>query len=258
MTEALSADHITKVFGGLTAVDDVSLHVNEKELVALIGPNGAGKTTFFNCLTGVAPATSGVVKIGGQEVKKNTKAYKVAQMGISRTFQNIRLFSQLSVLENILIAMTNQFKEGFLTSVFRLPSFYKTEDEMEEKAIALLKDFNLQDVMYYPAGDLPYGTQRKVEIVRALATKPKIICLDEPAAGMNPEETADLTRLIKRLQTEYGIAVLLIEHDMSLVMNLAERIYVLAEGKLLAKGTPEEIQNNQAVIDAYLGGGVDA
>ena len=147
MTEALSADHITKVFGGLTAVDDVSLHVNEKELVALIGPNGAGKTTFFNCLTGVAPATSGVVKIGGQEVKKNTKAYKVAQMGISRTFQNIRLFSQLSVLENILIAMTNQFKEGFLTSVFRLPSFYKTEDEMEEKAIALLKDFNLQDVM---------------------------------------------------------------------------------------------------------------
>lgn len=258
MTEALSADHITKVFGGLTAVDDVSLHVNEKELVALIGPNGAGKTTFFNCLTGVAPATSGVVKIGGQEVKKNTKAYKVAQMGISRTFQNIRLFSQLSVLENILIAMTNQFKEGFLTSVFRLPSFYKTEDEMEEKAIALLKDFNLQDVMYYPAGDLPYGTQRKVEIVRALATKPKIICLDEPAAGMNPEETADLTRLIKRLQTEYGIAVLLIEHDMSLVMNLAERIYVLAEGELLAKGTPEEIQNNQAVIDAYLGGGVDA
>ena len=258
MTEALSADHITKVFGGLTAVDDVSLHVNEKELVALIGPNGAGKTTFFNCLTGVAPATSGVVKIGGQEVKKNTKAYKVAQMGISRTFQNIRLFSQLSVLENILIAMTNQFKEGFLTSVFRLPSFYKTEDEMEEKAIAFLKDFNLQDVMYYPAGDLPYGTQRKVEIVRALATKPKIICLDEPAAGMNPEETADLTRLIKRLQTEYGIAVLLIEHDMSLVMNLAERIYVLAEGKLLAKGTPEEIQNNQAVIDAYLGGGVDA
>ena len=258
MTEALSADHITKVFGGLTAVDDVSLHVNEKELVALIGPNGAGKTTFFNCLTGVAPATSGVVKIGGQEVKKNTKAYKVAQMGISRTFQNIRLFSQLSVLENILIAMTNQFKEGFLTSVFRLPSFYKTEDEMEEKAISLLKDFNLQDVMYYPAGDLPYGTQRKVEIVRALATKPKIICLDEPAAGMNPEETADLTRLIKRLQTEYGIAVLLIEHDMSLVMKLAERIYVLAEGKLLAKGTPEEIQNNQAVIDAYLGGGVDA
>lgn len=258
MTEALSADHITKVFGGLTAVDDVSLHVNEKELVALIGPNGAGKTTFFNCLTGVAPATSGVVKIGGQEVKKNTKAYKVAQMGISRTFQNIRLFSQLSVLENILIAMTNQFKEGFLTSVFRLPSFYKTEEEMEEKAIALLNDFNLQDVMYYPAGDLPYGTQRKVEIVRALATKPKIICLDEPAAGMNPEETADLTRLIKRLQTEYGIAVLLIEHDMSLVMNLAERIYVLAEGKPLAKGTPEEIQNNQAVIDAYLGGGVDA
>lgn len=258
MTEALSADHITKVFGGLTAVDDVSLHVNEKELVALIGPNGAGKTTFFNCLTGVAPATSGVVKIGGQEVKKNTKAYKVAQMGISRTFQNIRLFSQLSVLENILIAMTNQFREGFLTSVFRLPSFYKTEEEMEEKAIALLNDFNLQDVMYYPAGDLPYGTQRKVEIVRALATKPKIICLDEPAAGMNPEETADLTRLIKRLQTEYGIAVLLIEHDMSLVMNLAERIYVLAEGKPLAKGTPEEIQNNQAVIDAYLGGGVDA
>lgn len=257
MTDALNADHITKVFGGLTAVDDVSLHVGEKELVALIGPNGAGKTTFFNCLTGVGPATTGTVKIGGQEVKKNTKAYKVAQMGISRTFQNIRLFSQLSVLENVLIALTNQYKENFLTAVLRLPAYYKTEEAMEERAKELLKDFDLEDVMYFPAGSLPYGTQRRVEIVRALATEPKIICLDEPAAGMNPEETADLTRLIKHLQTEYGIAVLLIEHDMSLVMNLAERIYVLAEGKLLAKGTPSEIQNDEAVINAYLGGGAD-
>lgn len=257
MTDALNADHITKVFGGLTAVDDVSLHVGEKELVALIGPNGAGKTTFFNCLTGVEPATTGTVKIGGQEVKKNTKAYKVAQMGISRTFQNIRLFSQLSVLENVLIALTNHYKENFLTAVLRLPAYYKTEEAMEERAKELLKDFDLEDVMYFPAGSLPYGTQRRVEIVRALATEPKIICLDEPAAGMNPEETADLTRLIKRLQTEYGIAVLLIEHDMSLVMNLAERIYVLAEGKLLAEGTPSEIQNDEAVINAYLGGGAD-
>lgn len=258
MTKALNAEHITKVFGGLTAVDDVSLHVDAKELVALIGPNGAGKTTFFNCLTGVAPATSGTVTIGGYEVKKNTKAYKVAQMGISRTFQNIRLFSELSVLENVLIALTNQYKEGFFTAVLRLPSFYKTEASMEEHAKRLLKDFGLEDVMYFPAGNLPYGVQRKVEIVRALATNPKIICLDEPAAGMNPEETADLTKLIKKIQTEYGIAVLLIEHDMSLVMKLAERIYVLAEGKLLAEGTPQEIQNNPDVINAYLGGGANA
>ena len=258
MTKALNAEHITKVFGGLTAVDDVSLHVDAKELVALIGPNGAGKTTFFNCLTGVAPATSGTVTIGGYEVKKNTKAYKVAQMGISRTFQNIRLFSELSVLENVLIALTNQYKEGFFTAVLRLPSFYKTEASMEEHAKRLLKDFELEDVMYFPAGNLPYGVQRKVEIVRALATNPKIICLDEPAAGMNPEETADLTKLIKKIQTEYGISVLLIEHDMSLVMKLAERIYVLAEGKLLSEGTPQEIQNNPDVINAYLGGGANA
>lgn len=257
MLEALSAEHITKKFGGLTAVNDVSLHVGEKELVALIGPNGAGKTTFFNCLTGVSPATSGTVKIGGEEVKKNMKAYKVAQLGISRTFQNIRLFSELSVLENVLIALTNQYKEGFLTSILRLPNYYKTEASMEEHAKRLLKDFELGDVIYFQAGNLPYGLQRKVEIVRALATNPKIICLDEPAAGMNPEETADLTALIKKIQTEYGISVLLIEHDMSLVMNLAERIYVLAEGSLLAEGTPDEIQHNQAVIDAYLGGGHD-
>ena len=258
MTKALNAEHITKVFGGLTAVDDVSLHVDTKELVALIGPNGAGKTTFFNCLTGVAPATSGTVTIGGYEVKKNTKAYKVAQMGISRTFQNIRLFSELSVLENVLIALTNQYKEGFLTAVLRLPSFYKTEASMEEHAKRLLKDFELEDVMYFPTNNLPYKIQQKVEIVRALATNPQIICLDEPAAGMNPEETADLTKLIKKIQTEYGIAVLLIEHDMSLVMKLAERIYVLAEGKLLAEGTPQEIQNNPDVINAYLGGGANA
>lgn len=179
-------------------------------------------------------------------------------MGISRTFQNIRLFSELSVLENVLIALTNQYKEGFFTAVLRLPSFYKTEASMEEHAKRLLKDFELEDVMYFPAGNLPYGVQRKVEIVRALATNPKIICLDEPAAGMNPEETADLTKLIKKIQTEYGIAVLLIEHDMSLVMKLAERIYVLAEGKLLAEGTPQEIQNNPDVINAYLGGGANA
>lgn len=256
-TPILDAKELTQKFGGLTAVDNVSLHVGVDELVALIGPNGAGKTTLFNMLTGVNAPTEGDVYLAGEKIT-GKKAYAVAQMGISRTFQNIRLFSDMTVLENVLTALTNHYKENFVSSVLRLPSYYKTEAAMKEKAMKLLNDFGLASVAENRAGNLPYGAQRRVEIVRALATRPKVIFLDEPAAGMNPEETADLTRLIKKIQSEYHTAVLLIEHDMSLVMNIAERIYVLDHGHLLAEGTPKEIQDNPEVIKAYLGGDADA
>lgn len=256
-TPILDAKKLTQKFGGLTAVDNVSLHVGVDELVALIGPNGAGKTTLFNMLTGVNAPTEGDVYLAGEKIT-GKKAYDVAQMGISRTFQNIRLFSDMTVLENVLTALTNHYKENFVSSVLRLPSYYKTEAAMKEEAMKLLNDFGLASVAENRAGNLPYGAQRRVEIVRALATRPKVIFLDEPAAGMNPEETADLTRLIKKIQSEYHTAVLLIEHDMSLVMNIAERIYVLDHGHLLAEGTPKEIQDNPEVIKAYLGGDADA
>lgn len=256
-TPILEAKELTQKFGGLTAVDNVSLHVGVDELVALIGPNGAGKTTLFNMLTGVNAPTEGDVYLAGEKIT-GKKAYAVAQMGISRTFQNIRLFSDMTVLENVLTALTNHYKENFVSSVFRLPGYYKTEAAMKEEAMKLLNDFGLASVAENRAGNLPYGAQRRVEIVRALATRPKVIFLDEPAAGMNPEETADLTRLIKKIQSEYHTAVLLIEHDMSLVMNIAERIYVLDHGHLLAEGTPKEIQDNPEVIKAYLGGDADA
>ena len=256
-TPILDAKKLTQKFGGLTAVDNVSLHVGVDELVALIGPNGAGKTTLFNMLTGVNAPTEGDVYLAGEKIT-GKKAYAVAQMGISRTFQNIRLFSDMTVLENVLTALTNHYKENFVSSVLRLPSYYKTEAAMKEEAMKLLNDFGLASVAENRAGNLPYGAQRRVEIVRALATRPKVIFLDEPAAGMNPEETADLTRLIKKIQSEYHTAVLLIEHDMSLVMNIAERIYVLDHGHLLAEGTPKEIQDNPEVIKAYWGGDADA
>lgn len=256
-TPILEAKELTQKFGGLTAVDNVSLHVGVDELVALIGPNGAGKTTLFNMLTGVNAPTEGDVYLAGEKIT-GKKAYAVAQMGISRTFQNIRLFSDMTVLENVLTALTNHYKESFVSSVLRLPIYYKTEAAMKEEAMKLLNDFGLASVAENRAGNLPYGAQRRVEIVRALATRPKVIFLDEPAAGMNPEETADLTRLIKKIQSEYHTAVLLIEHDMSLVMNIAERIYVLDHGHLLAEGTPKEIQGNPEVIKAYLGGDADA
>lgn len=256
-TPILDAKKLTQKFGGLTAVDNVSLHVGVDELVALIGPNGAGKTTLFNMLTGVNAPTEGDVYLAGEKIT-GKKAYAVAQMGISRTFQNIRLFSDMTVLENVLTALTNHYKENFVSSVLRLLSYYKTEAAMKEEAMKLLNDFGLASVAENRAGNLPYGAQRRVEIVRALATRPKVIFLDEPAAGMNPEETADLTRLIKKIQSEYHTAVLLIEHDMSLVMNIAERIYVLDHGHLLAEGTPKEIQDNPEVIKAYLGGDADA
>ncbi|KRL37508.1 ABC transporter ATP-binding protein [Liquorilactobacillus uvarum] len=256
MTTILKVDKLVKKFGGLTAVSNVSMQLNEDELVALIGPNGAGKTTVFNLLTGVISQSSGKICFREREEMislNNKKAYQIANMGCARTFQNIRLFKNMTVLDNVLVAMTNQYKEGFFKSVLRFPSFYRTEDEILKKARALLAIFDLDKDMYKLASNLPYGIQRRLEIVRGLAMKPKILFLDEPAAGMNPEETADLTRLIRKIQKEFHITVLLIEHDMSLVMNLAERIYVLDQGKMLAEGTPNEIQQDKAVIKAYLG-----
>ncbi|KRM97294.1 ABC transporter, ATP-binding protein [Liquorilactobacillus aquaticus DSM 21051] len=256
MRTILKVDSLVKKFGGLTAVSNVSLQLKEDELVALIGPNGAGKTTVFNLLTGVISQTSGTIRFREKEdliSLNNKKAYQIASLGCARTFQNIRLFKNMTVLDNVLVAMTNQYKEGFLKSIFRFPSFYRTEDEILKKARDLLAIFDLDKDMYKLASNLPYGIQRRLEIVRGLAMQPKILFLDEPAAGMNPEETADLTRLIRKIQKQFHITVLLIEHDMSLVMNLAERIYVLDQGKMLAEGTPSEIQQNKAVIKAYLG-----
>lgn len=254
----LDVKDLTKNFGGLTAVSDVTMHLDNNELVALIGPNGAGKTTLFNLLTGVIVPYEGTVSLqtdAGVQVLNKQKPYKIAAEGMARTFQNIRLFKDLTVEENVLIAMTDKNKEGFLESVFRLPSFYKKEAALHDQVVELLSIFKMENQLDTLARNLPYGAQRRLEIVRALATKPKILFLDEPAAGMNPEETADLTRLIQQIQSEFHITVLLIEHDMSLVMNLAERIYVLEYGKLIAEGTPKEIQGNQRVINAYLGGG---
>lgn len=253
----LDVKELTKNFGGLTAVSNVTMHLEDNELVALIGPNGAGKTTLFNLLTGQITPSEGVISLqtdDGLQTLNKMKPYKVAQAGLARTFQNIRLFSDMTVLDNVLIAMTAKNKEGFFESVFRFPSFYKKEDALKQEAVELLSIFDMQDQLDNLAKNLPYGAQRRLEIVRALATKPKILFLDEPAAGMNPEETADLTALIRKIQKEFHITVLLIEHDMSLVMNIAQRIYVLEYGQLIAEGTPTEIQSNERVIKAYLGG----
>lgn len=256
MSKLLQVENLVKNFGGLTAVSNVSLHLDNNELVALIGPNGAGKTTLFNLLTGLIPASSGSIVLSGENGTyplNGKRAYKIADMGLSRTFQNIRLFKNLSVLDNVLIAMTSKFKEGFIPTIFRFPSYYKTEARLVAEAKKLLAIFELTDDVDVLAKNLPYGTQRRLEIVRALATKPQILFLDEPAAGMNPEETANLTQLILKVQHSFHITILLIEHDMSLVMNLAQCIYVLDHGSLLAQGTPDEIQANPAVIKAYLG-----
>ena len=249
----LDVKNLTKHFGGLTAVGDVTLELNEGELVGLIGPNGAGKTTLFNLLTGVYEPSEGTVTLDGHLL--NGKApYKIASLGLGRTFQNIRLFKDLTVLDNVLIAFGNHHKPHALASFFRLPVFYKTEEDLKDKALDLLKIFGLDKEAETLAKNLAYGQQRRLEIVRALATEPKILFLDEPAAGMNPQETAELTALIRRIKNEFNITIMLIEHDMSLVMEVTERIYVLEYGRLIAHGTPDEIKTNERVIEAYLGG----
>ncbi len=249
----LEIKNLTKHFGGLTAVGDVTMELNEGELVGLIGPNGAGKTTLFNLLTGVYEPSEGSVRLSGKTLNGKTP-FKIASLGLSRTFQNIRLFKNMTVLENVLVGMANKNSSHLFASFLRLPKFYTSEKELRQKAIELLKIFNLEDSAETLAKNLPYGQQRRLEIVRALATEPKILFLDEPAAGMNPQETAELTELIRQIKDQFKITIMLIEHDMSLVMDVTERIYVLEYGRLIAHGTPDEIKNNKRVIEAYLGG----
>ena len=249
----LDVKHLTKHFGGLTAVGDVTMELHEGELVGLIGPNGAGKTTLFNLLTGVYEPSEGSVTLDGN-LLIGKAPYKIASLGLSRTFQNIRLFKDMTVLENVLVGFANHHKPHLFASFLRLPKFYQSEAELKTKALELLAIFNLDKDADSLAKNLPYGQQRRLEIVRALATEPKILFLDEPAAGMNPQETAELTQLIRQIKEQFKITIMLIEHDMSLVMDVTERIYVLEYGRLIAHGTPEEIKNNKRVIEAYLGG----
>lgn len=239
-------------FGGLTAVNNLDMDVYEGEIYGLIGPNGAGKTTVFNMLTKVYQPTRGTIKLDGLDTAK-LDPVQANIAGVARTFQNIRLFSGLSVLDNVKIGMHNQIKYGLLTSMLRLPRFYKEEKAADEKAMELLDIFGLKKYADLTAGNLPYGAQRRLEIARALATQPKLLLLDEPAAGMNPQETQALMDMIRSIRDNFPISILLIEHDMKLVMGICERITVLNFGQMLAQGVPEEIQSNPEVIKAYIG-----
>ena len=253
----LDVKNLTMRFEGLVAVSDFSLTMGEHDLVGLIGPNGAGKTTIFNMLTGVRTPTEGTIVFAGEDITK-IKPYQITKKRIARTFQNIRLFKNISVLDNVKISFNFRVEYNLVDSILRLPKFFKEEEEIEKKAIELLKIFKLDAKKDELAANLPYGEQRRLEIARALAASPKLLLLDEPAAGMNPQETQELTELIKWVKNEYKISILLIEHDMKLVMNLCERIVVLDYGKKIAEGTPEEIKTNKQVITAYLGDDEDA
>ena len=252
MKELLLAQDVSEVFGGLKAVADFNFYINPGELVGLIGPNGAGKTTAFNLFTGVYQPTTGTIVFNGRSIV-GLKPYQITQMGIARTFQNIRLFSELTVLDNVKIAYHSRVKYSLAEAVCRVGRYFGEEEKIYAESMGLLKIFKLEQVAGEVAKNLPYGAQRRLEIARALATHPKLLLLDEPAAGMNPQETQELMDMIRWIRKEFDLTILLIEHDMSLVMGICERIYVLEYGTVIADGSPEEIKSNPEVIKAYLG-----
>ena len=265
----LKTDNITMQFGGLTAVKDFNLEMRKGEIVALIGPNGAGKTTAFNMITGVYTPTRGRILLGQRSMADGKEVYiekditglrpdQITGLGIARTFQNIRLFKDLSVLDNVLIANHLRIKSNVFEAIFKLPRYRREEKQMVEKSMNLLEKVGLADYKDEKSSSLPYGRQRRLEIARALATNPSILLLDEPAAGMNPKESEDLTIFIKQIRDEFDLTVFLIEHHMQVVMDISDRIYVLDYGITIAQGSPHEIQNNQRVIEAYLGVDEDA
>ena len=251
-TPILECSHLGIDFGGLTAVNEFNITVGRTEIAGLIGPNGAGKTTVFNLLTKVYQPTRGTILLDGLDTHGKTPA-QINRMGIARTFQNIRLFNNLSVEDNVKIGLHNQEKYSMVSGILRLPKYWRQEKAAHQRALELLSIFDMQDMANYQAGSLPYGAQRRLEIVRALATNPSLLLLDEPAAGMNPSETAELMENIVKIRDTFQIAIMLIEHDMSLVMGICEGICVLNFGQIIAKGTAEEIQSNPTVIEAYLG-----
>lgn len=252
ISTVLKAENITMQFGGLTAVKDFNLCLNKGEIVALIGPNGAGKTTAFNMVTGVYKPTLGKIYFNNKNIT-GVRPDLITKTGIARTFQNIRLFKDLSVLDNVLIANHLNIKSNFMDAIFRLPWYRKEEKEMREKSLNLLKKVGLLDLKDEKAHSLPYGKQRRLEIARAMATNPEVLLLDEPAAGMNPKESEDLTLFIKEIRDEFDLTIFMIEHHMQVVMGISDRIYVLDYGITIAEGTPYDIQNNKRVIQAYLG-----
>ena len=251
-TPVLEAKHLGIDFGGLTAVDDFNLTVGRTEIAGLIGPNGAGKTTVFNLLTKVYQPTRGTILLDGKDTH-GMNTVQVNKAGIARTFQNIRLFTDLTVEENVKVGLHNNMKGNMISEILRLPGYWKSEKLAHERAMELLSIFDMRDLKDHKAGSLPYGAQRRLEIVRALATNPCLLLLEEPAAGMNPSETAELMENIRKIRDTFHIAIMLIEHDMNLVMGICEGIAVLNYGKIIAKGTPQEIQANPQVIEAYLG-----
>jgi branched-chain amino acid transport system ATP-binding protein len=251
MNVILRGEDLTQAFSGLVAVDKMNFELSKGEIVGIIGPNGAGKTTLFNVITGIYAPTSGAVYYRDKCIS-GLKPHQITRKGLARTFQNIRLFSRLMVLDNVKVAMHSKTRSGIVAAILRLPSQRREEAAVDAKAEELLKETGLYDYRYHYANSLPYGLQRRLEIARAMAVVPEILLLDEPAAGMNEQETSDLLQFIKELQ-QMGYTILLIEHDMRLVMNLCDRIYVMNYGKLIADGSPKDIRANQHVIDAYLG-----